>query len=221
MKTLKTHLMVGGALLLVAASGSPASAQQGRRAGPGGFGMFDRAGTFLLTQESVQSELKLSPDQVNEVTQLNEKRRESFRGMRDLSRDERRKKMEEMSHSDQAAIAKILNPEQLTRLKQISLQQRGGWALADPEVAATLALTDDQKERIRAIEIQAHDELRGAGRDGDRAAARQKFESVRSSINQQMEAVLTPQQQAKWKEMQGEPFKGELQRGEFRRRGNA
>ena len=53
----------------------------------------------------------------------------------------------EMNESALKAVGEFLKPEQITRLKQISYQQRGAQAFSDPEVAKKLNLTDAQKTR--------------------------------------------------------------------------
>ena len=81
-------------------AGAPALAQEQQRPRGGGFG---GSPTFLLTQKSVQDELKLSAEQVKKVEELLAKQREAFQGLRDLSREERQKKMEEQRTANQKA----------------------------------------------------------------------------------------------------------------------
>jgi len=205
------------AMLAVATLAAPAAwAQRG-----GGRGGFDGGGFMLLGQKSVQQELKLSDEQVTKVTAQMEKQREGFAELRDLDREERMAKMRERMEANNTALKEILNADQLKRLKQIGLQQRGASALADPQVATDLGLTDEQKEKVRAIQEENRGALRGAGGDGDREAMRKKFEEQRASTNAKLEALLTPEQQTKWKELQGEPFKGEIVRPQFRGRNRA
>jgi Spy/CpxP family protein refolding chaperone len=47
---------------------------------------------------------------------------------------------------------------------------------------------------------------------GDREEMRKKAEALRAKVNEKATAVLTPEQQTKWKEMTGAPFKGEIHR---------
>lgn len=170
---------------------------------------------FLLSQKSVQEELKLTEDQVKKVKELSDKQRESFRGLRDLSQEERQKKMAEAAKANTKALAEILKPEQLKRVKQISLQQRGAGALRDPEVVKTLNLTDEQKDKVKTIQDEAR-KARGDGQRGDRSAeARKKREEARKATNDKLLGVLTAEQKSKLKELTGEPFKGEIRRPEF------
>jgi Spy/CpxP family protein refolding chaperone len=202
------------AVALLALLPGPSFAQRrGGFGGGGGLGGFDRSGLFLLSQDSVQKELKLSPDQASQVNNLLEKSRESFGGFRDLSREERRRRMEETAKANEAAVQNILDENQSKRLRQIALQQRGGWALADPKIADELELTADQKDQINSIQEDARNEMRNIAEGGDRQQARERFQALRKSTGQKLEALLTPEQQAKWKALQGEPFAGEIRLG--------
>lgn len=211
---MKKHALWMLALAIMVAAAAPALAQRGRGGGFGG----GRGGNSLslLTQKSVQDELKMSEEQITKAAEQVEKQRESFAGLRDLSREERQVKMQEREKANQALLAEILKEDQLKRFKQISLQQRGGQALSDPEVAQALGLSTEQKDRIQAIQEASQGELRelfqaGAG-GGDRAELQKKAEALRASVNEKATAVLTAEQQTKWKEMNGAPFKGEIRR---------
>lgn len=210
-----------GKLALVAAvvvmAGAPALAQEQQRQrqrGPGGFGGFGGSPTFLLTQKSVQSELKLSEEQVKKAQELQEKQAGSFRGLRDLSREELQKKMAERREATQKALAGILKPEQVKRLRQISLQQMGTGALNDPEVSKELKITDDQKEKIRDIRTKAFEGQRGQGADRSEEARKKRAEA-RKAVEEKVMGILTAEQKTKLKELTGEPFKGEITRPQF------
>lgn len=196
---------------VVAMASAPVWAQQqqrgGRGFGGGGFGTLT-----LLSQKSVQDELKLSEDQVKKVKELTEKQRESFRGLRDLSREERQTKMQERAKANEKAVAEILKADQLKRAKQISLQLRGPRAFSDPAVADALKLTDEQKEKVKTIQQEARPARGDRQGAGNREEARKKAEAARKNANEKLMNVLTTEQKTKWKELTGEPFKGEIQR---------
>ncbi len=195
------------AAVVVMACGAAMAQQQRQRGGFGG------GAIFLLGQKSVQEELKLSEDQVQKVKELSDKQRESFQGLRDLSQEDRRAKMQEMAKANDKALAEILKPGQLKRVKQISLQQQGAFALVNPEVAKALNISEEQKDKIREIQTKARDESQGLGRDEEGAKKRQE---IRKATNEKVMGVLTAEQKAKLKEMQGKPFEGKF---EFRRPG--
>ncbi len=186
---------------------------QGRGFG-GGAGGPNNLG--LLAQKSVQDELKLTEDQIKQVTEQSEKQRESRGSLQDLSQEERRAKLTEQTQASDKMVAALLQPAQLKRLKQISLQQRGGRAFSDPEVAQSLALTDKQKELAATIQQGAQSEMRDLFQAGANEEARTKMQEIQKKTSEQVLGVLTPEQQTKWKELTGEPFKGEIQQPQFR-----
>jgi Spy/CpxP family protein refolding chaperone len=197
------------AVVAMAASPALAQAQQRQRQG-GGFGGFGGGVMFLLGQKSVQEELKLSDEQVKQVKELTDKQREAFQGLRDLSQEERRTKIQELGKSNNEAIAKMLKPQQLKRVKQIALQRQGAAAVNNEEVSKALNITADQKEKIRDIQTKAREEMQGLGFDEE---ARKKRQEVMKAMNDKITGVLTAEQKSKLKEMQGDPFKGEIQFG--------
>jgi Spy/CpxP family protein refolding chaperone len=202
------QLSLAAAVLAVAISPALAQQQQRQRGGFGGFG----GGTiFLLGQKSVQDELKLSDEQVTKVKELVDKQREAFQGLGDLSQEERRSKFQEMAKANDKAVAEILKPQQLKRVKQIALQQQVSRALAftlnNEEIAKALNITDEQKDKIREIQTKAREETQGLGRDEEGFKKRQE---VMKATNEKVMGVLTAQQKTRLKEMQGEPFKGEI-----------
>jgi hypothetical protein len=167
---------------------------------------------IMLTWDSVQKDLKLTIAQTSEVNQLAGKRREAIRNYRTLSQDEWRTKFAQLDGQEQA-LAKLLKPEQATRLKQIAVQQRGTAAFNDPDIAKGLGLTQEQKEKIRAIQDEARawswaDFMAMSNEFNPQGKRFEKFEESWKKTREQIMAVLTPEQTEKWKEMTGEPFKG-------------
>jgi Spy/CpxP family protein refolding chaperone len=211
------QIILAAAIVAMASSPALAQEQQRQRQRPGGFGGgFGGGTTFLLQQKSVQDELKLSEEQVKKIKELADKQRESFRGLRDLSQEERRTKMQEAAKANEKAVAEILKPEQLKRVKQISLQQQGARALSNPEVATALNLTSEQKDKIKSIQEEAR---AARGQRGQRGRpdeeTRKKLEEARKATNEKLMNVLTAEQKTKLKELSGEPFKGEIARPQF------
>lgn len=205
------------ATLVVALAVSPAFGQrQQQRQGQGrGFG--GGGSLLLLAQKAVQEDLKLGEDQVKEVTDLSAKQREAFTGLQDLSQEERAQKMQEIAKKNQEAVNKLLKPDQQKRLKQLTLQQGGVMALLNNEEAAKeINLTDDQKEKLTALRRDSAGQFgggKGKGQGGDRQEAAKKAAEARKANNDKAMEILTADQKAKWKDLTGEPFKGEFQQG--------
>jgi hypothetical protein len=159
----------------------------------------------LLALKSVQEELKLSEGQIHEVAELSGK----SRGLFGLSREERRAELEELAAREKALVEKM-QPEQARRLKQIVLQQRGPHALGDANVADALRLTAAQREQIRAIQEEARRALwASTPHGGPRPPEDRRRADLPREVHAKLLDVLTEKQKARWKEMTGEPFKGE------------
>jgi len=131
-------LLLAALAIVVLAAPQAWAQRQGR--GFGGTGNLARALVGLLSQKSVQDELKLSEEQTKQISELTEKQREFLDGLRDLDRQERRNKLAEQMTANKTAIAGILKEDQFKRLNQISLQLRGGRAFGEVEVAEALHL---------------------------------------------------------------------------------
>jgi len=198
-------------LSLVALVAGPAAAQgQGRGFGRGG----SLAG--LLGNASVQKELKLDDAQTTKAKETAEKigaeAREKFTGLQDLPQEERREKMTAITHeineATLKAVGEYLKPEQITRLKQISYQQRGASAFTDAEVAKKLNITDAQKSDIQTIVQESFGKMNTIRQENqdDREAMMKAMTELRKETLTKAQAKLNDEQQKTWKELLGAPF---------------
>lgn len=208
---MKTRLFA--CLSLFAFLAISAQAQPPERGGPGGGRGFGPA--FYLAEESVQADLKLSDEAKAKCQELLDKQRAAFEELQGLSREERREKMAALQAQIQAELEKLLDPNQVKRLKQITLQVRGPQAFRDPEVVAALKLTDDQVAKLDGINEDLRAEMRDIFQEagGDLESVREELAQIRKDASAKAEAVLDDAQKATWKELQGEPFQGEIRRG--------
>jgi hypothetical protein len=209
---------------LVALLAGPALAQGGR-----GFGMMRGGGIgMLISNESVQKELKMDDTQVAKAKELADKNREKMMAAReetkDLDQEERIKKMQELmkevNESTTKAVGEFLKPEQVTRLHQCSYQVRGAMAFADPEVIKKLNITDSQKDEIKSITDEANQagrELFAGFRDDPEGTQKKIAEHNKETLTKVV-AKLNDEQQKTWKEMLGAPF--EYKPTPFRPRNN-
>jgi hypothetical protein len=161
-----------------------------------------------LHQKGVQDELGLSAEQRQALARIN---RRWWEGMRDSHRQtpgewERRRLA--LARDQEVQVARLLSPDQLRRFKEIALQYLGGRALSDPDVAEALELTAEQKQRIRSIQ----EEVRRAtfGPRGHAAKEGPTPDDRARSANPRLWDVLSARQKARWAELTGKPFEGEL-----------
>jgi serine/threonine protein kinase len=154
------------------------------------------ASAFLL-QPAVQQDLQLTGDQTKAIAALADQQRQVNWGDRRF--------FERMQGNDKQCFD-TLRPEQKKRLRQILWQRRGSRAFGDPDVADALALTAAQRDGLRQIDDRVIHALRpGPGGPGSWPS-----EEFWKEINASRFDVLTEDQQAKWKEMTGEPFRGDI-----------
>ena len=213
---MNTIVQAFAAAALVSLAAGTAMAQPPGRGGPrGGPGM---GGPQLLTNKSVQQELKLSEDQTKKietvVQDVRKKHQDEFAALRNADQAERREKgaalMQKVSEETKKGLSGVLQPAQEKRFKQIELQTQGSRAFADPEVQKTLKLTDDQQEKIKTINEDAAKEMRemfqGGGGRGNFQEAQKKMAELRKETMNRTQEVLTSGQKEQWKEMTGTPF---------------
>ena len=190
----------------------------------------------LLTSAQVRTELKVNEDQAKKIEAIVTAHREEARAlrttgrnMRDLTPEERTKAREEQTKKRTALLKKtetkfaaVLDKAQMKRLKEITLQQQGIRALTSEPVVASLKITKEQTEKIRAA-MQANatemremmQSMRGGG--GDRTQMREKMAALRKKGETAVLAVLSKEQQAGFDKLKGAKF--ELDRTSIRRGG--
>ena len=208
---------------LIALVSVTTQAQQRQGGGPGMMGMGGLP--MLLSNKSVQEELKLDAAQVEKVnkivTEQREKSRTAMQGLRDLEPAQRREKMQGMMTTAQQETIKalregeVLKPEQFRRLMQINLQVTGPRILTtNARLAERMKVTDEQKKKIEAVLEESMTKTREAmqGAGNDRAAAMEKMQNLRKETNEKALAVLSAEQQENFKKAQGEPFSIKFER---------
>lgn len=201
------------ALVVTAIVAGPALAQDKPRGFGGGFG---GGKFFYLTQKSVQAELKLTEDQVKQAAEFQAKQRENRIDFQNLSREEVQAKLAERTKEGEKFLAGLLKPEQMKRLDQISYQQRGANAFSDVEVQKALGFTDEQRQKVEAIQKDGQAAMRDLFQPGgDFAEAAKKMEEFQKSQQAKLTSVLTAEQKTKWTELQGAKFEGKIDKPAF------
>lgn len=208
MRSLKMSLTALGIAALLA---SPAWAQRGG-------GMFGGGPAFLISNKSVQEELKLDDKQVEKAKEVSDKVREKMTALRDSSElqnlegAERFTKMQELmkpiNEEASKSVAELLKPEQSKRLKQISLQQQGAFAFSNPEFQKEMKFTDDQKAKLKDIQEATNKRMVEIREEaaGDFQAMREKMTEMRKETLEKITALLSDDQKKDWKEKTGAPF---------------
>lgn len=159
----------------------------------------------LLLKPSVEKELEISPAQHDKIrAALSPILVNNGTAMR-IGMDT------DLAKIDWEALA-TLSASQKSRLMQVWLQRQETLALADPTVARQLALTQAQKREVEKIYDDFEDKLQAAARNATHEGGmiRMDDSGARKETIAQLWKVLTPQQSAQFKKMQGPKFQGEL-----------
>jgi hypothetical protein len=172
---------------------------------------------FIVFRESVLDELKVSDQQKEKLMKyLMDQIMETGPFLDSLAKtgEEREKKLKEHRENALEKLAKhvreVLEPGQLTRLRQVTLQQEGSFALGQDEVQKELKISQEQLKKFMAVvqELQKQVEalVKQAQSGGNPEEIRPKIEQLRKDHAKKLEAILTDAQKKQWKELLGPPF---------------
>ena len=132
------------ATLTLLATVQQASAQLGTR------GFFNMSRAVLMGSEQIQKELKMSDEQIEKAVKIVDKmradQRELFQNRSD--RDSMRENMEELSNKTDQAVTALLKDPQKKRLTELYIQVNGARAVTAKDVQKSLAVTEEQAEKI-------------------------------------------------------------------------
>jgi hypothetical protein len=178
---------------------------------PGGGILGGAGGLVLVNDKGVREELKITDEQAAKLKALNDKQQEAMATLKTAGR-EGVKKYQETLEAIKKDLDGVLTPAQGKRLKQLEVQQRGAAALFDQQIAKDLELNAEQTQQIVAAFKNMGPKMREIFKDfqGDREAAMKKVAELNRATLDEVVKSLTPAQQAKWKEIAGEPYKGTL-----------
>jgi len=165
---------------------------------------------MLLWQKSVRDDLKLTDDEsmkVHDFIAGQWKKAKALEGAADAEQDQ---KFDELTRENEQFLKETLQPEQSKRLEQIALQTAGLLWVTRPHIADQLKLPDDQKKQAHDLQQKARQEVDDLLNASDREAKKEDVQKLRETSHKRLMELLTDDQKAKWKEMAGEPFKGEF-----------
>jgi len=177
--------------------------QQLSRQGGGGFEM--------LAPSTLARELNLTAQQQQKVRPILEKYSKAMADLRasTVPPAQRRGKMLSLRNDLQADLAKVLTPQQQTRLRSL-MERRGGGGLGVvgnvDMLARRLNLTPDQRRKAQQLVDQARaaaDKLRAQAATGgaNRQQIRQKLMDLRAKTTASLRSILTEQQRQQFDQM--------------------
>src|SRR5579885_1440819 len=138
---MKRLMQITLAVSVIAMAGCPFRTQERQQERPPEDGLRQLPGIhyLLVTDKSVQDDLKLSEEQIKKIKELEAKEDQAVRDSN--NRNEAFIKMRQQQNANEKALPNILDARQLVRLEQIDLQRMGAEALRYSEVARALDLT--------------------------------------------------------------------------------
>lgn len=213
---LNTKFLVALALALLSASVAFAQGGMMMMRGPGGTG----SDAMNLQRPDVQKELKLSPDTIKKLgeiqigmqTQMREKFQEMQQGGGEFNQEAMQKMVQDLMKDTEKKQMALLDDSQKKRLHEVAIQIAGNAAILREDVQKDLGLTDDQKNQIKKAQDKNQSEMQGLieqMRNGelDREELMPKMQKLRESLSEDLGKVLTDANKAKLKELGGAEFK--------------
>jgi hypothetical protein len=153
----------------------------------------------LLMLEQVRTEIKLRPDQAKKLDQELDSMIQTLpSGVRGMGLDAAQILEVEKE------VAKILEPSQMTRLRQIWMQMEGGLTLVDEGLAKELGLSVDQNTKLKGFIRDMEGEIEEMAANA--AGGPIDSISVRRRTDEKMLSQLTPAQKKRWESMLGPKF---------------
>lgn len=155
----------------------------------------------LAVDPGVSAELGLSDEVKTKLIALIDAREnealELVAEIKDLPQAEREAKLAPFVAESEKQGQELLSEEQRTKLSQLSVARAGMLGLADPKLAVTLNLNDEQKAQLAKL-IAEYQQVLATGSDTQKQYAKGFYEK-------KIAALLTDNQKAEWEKMSGVP----------------
>ena len=163
----------------------------------------------LIRDRIVHRELGLAPAQVNSIRAITDQFDSQLFITRNRRDDERRRLVHELVKRVRPRFRTILNPQQLTRLKQIELQWQGPRALLRADVQATMLLAKPQLEAIAAEVTSTDNAVRDAWKQVQKGRPRtsvdKQIQRIKSGEGRRILGRLNADQRSRWQSLVGRP----------------
>jgi hypothetical protein len=167
---------------------------------------------YLMRDPVVQGELQLNGAQQEAVAELAIAVNDPLWRMRDLAPEAGigSEDVKAFNAVFEPKLEKILTSAQRERMAQIVLQLQGWAALARDKVAERLDLAADQRqavqEQVSAFQAGLKDIRLQASAGKNPPELNRKVETLRTDLQRNLSAILTPAQRKRWDTLRGQPF---------------
>ena len=154
----------------------------------------------IAQREEIVAELKLTEEQTAKLTELQAAARGGFQSLQAVPEAERPAAMKTMREEQEQAVSKVLDAPQFARLLQLTWRETGLASVERDDIAKSLGLSDEQREKLRPILAD-----RQSGQRALREASPEEAAQKRQAWDDQLRAVLTEEQAKQWEELLGAP----------------
>ena len=154
----------------------------------------------MAQREEIVAELKLTEEQTAKLTELQAGTRGAFQSLQALPEDERTAAMKMLREGQEKSVSEILDEPQLARLLQLMWRETGLASVERDDVAKSLGLSDEQRDKLRPILAD-----RQSGQRELRDAPPEVTAQKRKEWDDQLRVVLTEEQTRQWEELLGPP----------------
>jgi hypothetical protein len=165
---------------------------------------------LLLRQKSVRDELKVTDATDEKIQKYAAQQWKKAQQISDDSQEEQDRQFDAMAKENEKFLEQTLSKEQQQRLHQIVLQQAGLLYVTRKDIASSIKLTEEQKERARKAQKEARQELEELLDAKDAKARNERLNELYKTNTQRLATLLTAEQNTKWKQMIGAPFTGQF-----------
>ncbi|SCB84946.1 hypothetical protein GA0116948_101519 [Chitinophaga costaii] len=195
--------------------------------GPGGPG--DHRHDFGQMQEKMKEELGLTDTQSQQLATAN---KDFFKHMGELHKNSassdsatRRTQFQTLRTNYESTVKGILNADQYAKWQQHEQEMRSHMRPGGPgapgfdsprpdfgkmneRIKQDLGLNDDQSKQLSAATQDFFKNAQSLRGTGDSAARRTQFQALKTQYDSKVQAILTPEQFAKWQQHQQEMRRG-------------
>lgn len=165
--------------------------------------------TSLLRDEQVRCEIGLKPVQINDVERAIDAMELPLWRLRDVPHQKRNDQAGLLISQLKNELLKILTPQQMERLNQLTWQAIGIASVLEPQVALKLNLSDEQISKISIFLNESYDEIAALQRntaiysESSRVAYIRK---LRDETEKKVFSVLNNSQRITLRKLMGRPF---------------
>lgn len=220
MKAFKLFIALA-TLMIAAASHSQGMMMMGGAGGGGeSFLLFRMSREGASIRSDVGKELKLTSDQEKKLMAVQDGQRQKMMdmfqggGFDPSDREKMQKVIGDMLKESDKEVKAILDETQKARLHELWIQQQGNNAIANETVQKELAMTDEQKAKVKSLMDKSQEANRAMmervrNQEIDFQQVRETSEKNGKVLKEELGKILTTDQAAKLKKMGGAEFKFE------------